>query len=58
MVSSREDTLAQLETVLYHTKRSSAMSVTKQVTPGWTDVDLTFDLEDVSLWSPEAPIMN
>jgi beta-galactosidase/beta-glucuronidase len=29
--------------------------VKKQVTPGSTGVDLTFDVDDVLLWSPETP---
>lgn len=56
IVCSTEDTRAHLETVL---NRNGAevirRSVTMQVTPGLTNVELAFDLESVSLWSPETP---
>jgi hypothetical protein len=56
MVSSGENVLAHLEAVLYHNKAEVARcGVTKQVTPGSTGVDLTFDVDDVLLWSPETP---
>lgn len=55
-VSSAESSFAHLEAVLYHNKAEVARyTATAQVAPGLTDVELKFDFEDVSLWSPETP---
>jgi beta-galactosidase/beta-glucuronidase len=55
-VSSGQDTLAHVETVLYHNKEEVARcSVSKQIAAGVTDVHLTFDFEPVALWAPEIP---
>jgi hypothetical protein len=56
IVSSTENTLAHLEIALYRNQAEVARrNLTKRITPGLTEVELTFDLEEVSLWSPETP---
>jgi hypothetical protein len=56
MVSSMQATHAHLETVLYRNEAESARcSVEIPVTPGLTEIEMAFDLDNPSLWSPETP---
>lgn len=55
IVSSEESALAHLEIVLRRNTTEVRHDVTKHITRGLTEVDLTFDFDDVALWSPETP---
>src|SRR5271169_5145107 len=56
MVSSAEATHAHLETVLrYNEAEVARSSATMQAKPGSNNIELEFDIKEVSLWSPETP---
>jgi len=56
IVFSGEGALAQMEIVLHRNRAEVARhSTTKQIARGLTEIELPFELKDVSLWSPETP---
>ena len=56
MVSSAEATNAYVETVLHSREAEVARSsATMQLKAGSNEIELEFDIKDVSVWSPETP---
>ena len=57
-ISSGEHIRASAEATLFRNRVQVGQArATTQLSPGLTDVDLTFDVDDVALWSPETPAL-
>jgi Glycosyl hydrolases family 2, TIM barrel domain/Glycosyl hydrolases family 2 len=58
MISSGEHIPASVEVTLFRNRVPvGKRSATTQLASGLTDVDFTFDIDDVALWSPKTPAL-
>ena len=56
MISSSADARADLQVSLHRNRAEVARrSLSARITPGLTEVEVPYDLQDVSLWSPDNP---